>query len=35
VANFTWGDEDMKSLFLTASGSLYRVRTRTPGIPLF
>jgi gluconolactonase len=35
VANFTWGDEDKKSLFLTASGSLYRVRTRTPGIPLF
>ena len=35
VANFTWGDEDMQSLFLTASTSLYRVRTRTPGVRLF
>jgi len=35
VANFTWGDDDLKSLFLTASGKLYRVRTKTPGIPLF
>ena len=35
VANFTWGDEDMLSIFLTASTSLYRVRTRTPGVPLF
>jgi gluconolactonase len=35
VANFTWGDPDLLSLFLTASTSLYRVRTRTPGVPLF
>ena len=35
VANFTWGDPDMLSLFLTASTSLYRVRSRTPGVPLF
>ncbi len=35
VANFAWGDPDMLSLFLTASTSLYRVRTRTPGVPLF
>jgi gluconolactonase len=35
VANFTWGDPDMRSLFLTASTSLYRTRTRTPGIPPF
>jgi gluconolactonase len=35
VANFTWGDRDMLSLFLTASTSLYRVRTKTPGVPLF
>ena len=35
VANFTWGDSDMQSLFLTASTSLYRVRTRTPGIAAF
>jgi len=35
VANFTLGDPDLLSLFLTASTSLYRVRTRTPGVPLF
>jgi len=35
TANFTWGDDDMMSIFPTASTSLYRVRTRTPGIPLF
>jgi gluconolactonase len=35
VANFTWGDDDMLSIFLTASTSLYRVRTKTPGVPLF
>lgn len=35
VANFTWGDDDMKSLFLTASTSLYRVRTQTAGKVLF
>jgi gluconolactonase len=34
TANFTWGDDDMMSIFLTAS-SLYQVRTRTPGIRLF
>ena len=35
LANFTWGDADLLSLYLTASTSLYRVRTRTPGVPLF
>ena len=35
VANFTWGDDDLLSIFLTASTSLYRVRTKTPGIALF
>ena len=35
VANFTWGEDDMKTIFLTASTTLYRVRTKTPGIPLF
>lgn len=35
VANFTWGGDDMRSLFLTATSSLYRTRSRTPGIPLF
>lgn len=35
VANFTWGGADLRSLFLTASTSLSRVWTLTPGIPLF
>jgi len=35
VANFTWGDDDMKSLYVTAATSLYRARTNTPGTALF
>ena len=35
VANFTWGDADMRSLFITASTSLYRVRVGVPGLKLF
>lgn len=35
VANFTWGDADLKTLYLTASTSLYRIRTETPGVDLF
>lgn len=35
VANFCWGDSDYRSLFITASTSLYRIRTRVPGHPLF
>lgn len=35
VANFTWGEEDLRTIFLTASSTLYRVRTNTPGVPLF
>jgi gluconolactonase len=35
VANFTWGEDDLKSLFVTASTSLYRMRTRVAGVPLF
>ena len=30
-ANFCWGDDDLKSLFITASKSLYRVRVAVPG----
>ena len=30
-ANFCWGDDDLKSLFLTASSSLYRVRVKVAG----
>ena len=35
TANFCWGDADYRSLFITASTSLYRIRTRIPGRPLF
>lgn len=35
AANFAWGDDDYRSLFITASTSLYRIRTRTPGRPVF
>jgi len=31
VANFTWGDDDLKSLFITATDNLYRIRVRVPG----
>ncbi|MGH6623354.1 MAG: SMP-30/gluconolactonase/LRE family protein [Burkholderiaceae bacterium] len=31
AANFNWGEEDLRSLFITASDSLYRVRVRVPG----
>jgi len=30
-ANFCWGDDDLKSLFVTASTSLYRVRVQVTG----
>ncbi len=30
-ANFTWGDADLRSLFVCASTSLYRVRLQVPG----
>lgn len=31
VANFCWGDDDLKSLYVTASTSLYRIRTQIAG----
>jgi gluconolactonase len=31
TANFNWGDPDLKSLFITASTSLYRIRVKVPG----
>jgi gluconolactonase len=34
-ANFAFGDEDYRSLFMTASTSLYRTRVHVPGRPLF
>ncbi len=35
ITNFTWGDDDLCSLYLTGITTLYRVRARLPGIPLF
>jgi gluconolactonase len=35
VANFAWGDADLRSLYVTASSTLYRLRVRVPGLPLF
>jgi gluconolactonase len=35
AANFTWGDADLRGLFVCASTSLYRVRLKTPGQPAF
>jgi len=31
TANFCWGDDDLQSLFITASTSIYRIRLRIPG----
>jgi gluconolactonase len=31
TANFCFGDDDLRSLYVTASTSIYRVRVRTPG----
>ena len=31
TANFTWGDNDLKTLFATSSTSLYRLRVKVPG----
>jgi gluconolactonase len=33
TANFAWGDDDFRSLFITASTSLYRIRVTVPGTP--
>jgi gluconolactonase len=35
VANFAWGEDDLQSLLVTASKSLYRVRVKVPGLPQF
>ena len=31
-ANCAWGDDDRKSLYITARSSLYRIRTKAPGL---
>ena len=33
TANFCWGDEDLKSLFIAASTSIYRIRVAVAGKP--
>jgi len=33
TANFCWGDADLRSLYITASKSVYRIRTTVPGTP--
>lgn len=35
AANFAWGDDDLCSLYLTATTSLYRLRMKIPGRRLF
>ena len=33
AANFAWGDADYRSLYITASTSVYRIRVQVPGLP--
>lgn len=33
-ANLSWGDEDWKTLYITARSSLYRIRLSIPGVPV-
>jgi len=33
AANFAWGDDDGKSLYITASTSVYRIRVQVAGVP--
>ena len=35
VTNFTWGDDDLRSLYVNAGTSLYRTRVKVPGRRLF
>ena len=35
ITNFTFGDEDLRGIYLTGITTLYRVRLRIAGIPLF
>ncbi|GAB4561334.1 MAG: SMP-30/gluconolactonase/LRE family protein [Anaerolineae bacterium] len=34
-ANCAWGDEDYRTLYITARTSLYRIRVKVPGIPVW
>jgi gluconolactonase len=33
-ANLAWGDADWSTLYITARTSVYRVRTKTAGLPV-
>ena len=33
TANFAWGDDDFRTLYITASTSVYRIRTKVAGRP--
>ncbi len=35
VANFAWGDDDLRTLYITASTGLYRMRMGVPGTAAF
>lgn len=35
TTNFIWGDADLRSLYITAATSVYRLRVRVAGKPLF
>jgi gluconolactonase len=35
TSNFTFGEDDCRSLFITASTSVYRIRVAVPGRPVF
>jgi len=32
AANLAWGERDRKTLYITASKSLYRIRLKIPGV---
>jgi gluconolactonase len=32
TANMAWGDADLRSLYVTASSSVYRLRVKVPGL---
>jgi len=33
-ANVAWGDTDLRTLYMTAQTSVYRVRVNVPGVPV-
>jgi len=35
AANFAWGDDDLRSLYITATNALYRLRVNVPGLRIF